>query len=85
MHEVELDVVVDWQLRTCTNYTKTINWIDFGEDGSVTVFDTAEIDQFDFITLDYFSCFQIEEDEDHSNFCTSLNPLSPPLVIYYSP
>ena len=85
LHEVEFGVVVDWELRTCTNYTKTINFIDFGETGSITLFDTTEIDQFDFIRMDCCASVQVEGDENNNNFCKSVYQLGAPMVVYYSP
>lgn len=83
--EVEFGVEVDWELRTCINYTKTINFIGFGEAGSMALLDTTEIDPFDAITMNCFACVHVEGDENHENFYNCLNDLSPILVIYYSP
>jgi hypothetical protein len=89
---VELDVEVDWELKICTNYTKTINWIGFGGAGPITlvlngaevIFEVTVIDPIfgGCLTLTSTACVDVEGDENQENDCT--DP-SPPLDICYIP
>ncbi|UCD21933.1 MAG: hypothetical protein JSW22_07930 [Chloroflexota bacterium] len=87
--EIALDMEVDWDLKICTNYTKTINWIGFDggvpmtlANGAEVLFDVTLIDPFQCLTLIAQACVQVDGDENHDNDCTEL---SPPLDICYMP
>ena len=95
--EVELDVEVDWELKICTNYTKTINWIGFDGGGdAMTLVDNgpllAEV-LFEVevsllpvpdpcFTLTSMACVNVEGDENPANNCTDW---CEPLDICYQP
>jgi hypothetical protein len=77
---VALDVEVDWELKICTNYTKTINWIGFGGAGPMTlVLNGAEV-LFDIsglqpvpdpcFSLTSMACVNVEGDINPANNCT---------------
>ena len=92
---VNLDMEVDWELKICTNYTKTINWIGFPAAGPIilengpleaeVLFKPSLINTFDQLTLVSHACVNVEGDENQENDCTDPSPtltidyLGPPL------
>ena len=87
--EVTLDVEVDWELKICTNYTKTINWIGFpaGDgltlvlNGAEVLFDAKVIAPWESLDLTSWACVELEGDENSDNDCTDESVLT----IIYSP
>ena len=95
---VNLDMEVDWELKICTNYTKTINWIGFpAGDGLTLVLNGAEVlfdltDPYDGLSFNLTAkaCVELEGDENSDNDCTDWSPtltitwlVAPPTVLIW--
>ena len=66
-----LDMEVDWELKICTNYTKTINWIGYPSPLDI-LFDLTGAVPWQTITLVTWGCIEVGqgfEDTDPDNDC----------------
>ena len=68
---VWVDVEVDWELKVCTNYTKTINWLSFPSAPDI-LFDLQALN-FTCYNLISYACLEVGEgfeDTNPQNDCT---------------
>jgi hypothetical protein len=74
---VNLDAEVDWELKICTNYTKTINWIGYPSPAEI-LFDMVVAVPFQTVTLVSYACVEVGEgfeDTDPGNNCCGDSPM----------
>jgi hypothetical protein len=63
---VNLDVEVDWELKICTNYTKTINWIGYPSPAEI-LYDMVGAVPFQTVTLVSYACVEVGEGFEDTN------------------
>jgi hypothetical protein len=74
---ITLDVEVDWELKICTTYTKTINWIGYPSPPPI-LFDATIVPPFHTITLVSYACIEVGEgfeDTNPDNDCCANSPM----------
>jgi len=79
---VNLDVEVDWDLKICTEYEKTINWIGFPlqgpmilQDGLPVLFEAPGMLHMQTLQLVSYACVEVEGDDDPDNDCSGDSPM----------
>jgi len=76
---VNLDMEVDWELKICTNYTKTINWIGYPSPADI-LFDMVTVTPFHTVTLVSYACVEVgagfEDTNENNDCCTPSSMLT---------
>jgi len=81
---ITLDVEVDWELKICTQYTKTINWIGYPSPADI-LFDAVVVPPFHTITLVSYACVEVGEGFEDTNPDNNCCADSPMLTIGFLP
>ena len=81
---VNLDVEVDWDLKICTQYTKTINWIGYPSPEEI-LFDAVMVPPFHTITLVSYACVEVGEGFEDTNPENNCSAPSPMLTVMFLP
>ncbi len=74
---VNLDMEIDWELKICTDYTKTINWIGYPSPTDI-LFDVTVVVPFHTVTLVSWACVEVGEgfeDTNPDNDCCDPSPM----------
>jgi len=82
--DVRLDVEIDWELKICTEYTKTINWIGYPSPTNI-LFDVTSVTPWHTVTLVSHACVEVGEgfeDTDPEDNCCDPSPM---LIIGFLP
>jgi len=75
--DVRLDVEIDWELKICTHYTKTINWIGYPSPTDI-LYDVTVVAPFQTVTLVSHACVEVGEgfeDTNSENNCCDPSPM----------
>jgi hypothetical protein len=81
---ITLDVEVDWELKICTQYTKTVNWIGYPSPPEI-LFDAVAVPPFHTITLISYACVEVGEGFEDTNPDNNCCADSPMLTIGFLP
>ena len=81
---VNLDVEVDWELKICTTYTKTINWIGYPSPADI-LFDAMVVAPSQTVTLTSWACVEVGVGFDETKPGDDCSVLSSPITIGFLP